>query len=206
MEKKILKELLKRPGMSEQDWELLEDMIHDSIIDMRSYLNYEDEESLPEGVIPAVKELTLIRFNKDGVEGIASESQSFGGSTTYMDALPDQVKRTIRRYRRLPRIDMSINRDMKSYRLQKEETVRTPSGAEKQKWIDMGGVKAAVYKKNDMKVAASATYLESTHIGLTRCKSIKAEGYRLVKDDVVYRIIDCNPQGRMTNLLLKVVE
>ena len=34
---------------------------------------------------------------------------------------------------------MSINRDMKSYRLQKEETVRTPSGAEKQKWIDMGG-------------------------------------------------------------------
>lgn len=49
---------------------------------------------------------------------------------------------------------MSINRDMKSYRLQKEETVRTPSGAEKQKWIDMGGVKAAVYKKNDMKVAA----------------------------------------------------
>lgn len=103
MEKKILKELLKRPGMSEQDWELLEDMIHDSIIDMRSYLNYEDEESLPEGVIPAVKELTLIRFNKDGVEGIAIESQSFGGSTTYMDALPDQVKRTIRRYRRLPR-------------------------------------------------------------------------------------------------------
>ena len=101
---------------------------------------------------------------------------------------------------------MSINRDMKSYRLQKEETVRTPSGAEKQKWIDMGGVKAAVYKKNYMKVAASATYLESTHIGLTRCKSIKAEGYRLVKDDVVYRIIDCNPQGRMTNLLLKVVE
>ena len=88
---------------NDTDWELLEDMIHDSIIDMRSYLNYEDEESLPEGVIPAVKELTLIRFNKDGVEGIASESQSFGGSTTYMDALPDQVKRTIRRYRRLPR-------------------------------------------------------------------------------------------------------
>lgn len=67
-----------------------------------------------------------------------------------MDALPDQVKRTIRRYRKITEvIDMSINRDMKSYRLQKEETVRTPSGAEKQKWIDMGGVKAAVYKKND---------------------------------------------------------
>ena len=50
---------------------------------------------------------------------------------------------------------MSINRDMKPYRLQKEETVRTPSGAEKQKWIDMGEVKASVYKKNDMKVCWS---------------------------------------------------
>ena len=63
MEKKVLKELLKRPGMSEQDWELLEDMIHDSIIDMRSYLNYEDEESLPEGVIPAVKESRELQAN-----------------------------------------------------------------------------------------------------------------------------------------------
>lgn len=103
MEDKILKSLLKRPGMSGQDQELLKDMIHDSIIDMQSYLNYEDEEPLPKGVIPAVKELTLIRFNKDGVEGITSESQSFGGSTTYMDSLPDQVKRMIRKYRRLPR-------------------------------------------------------------------------------------------------------
>ncbi len=42
---------------------------------------------------------------------------------------------------------MSINRDMKPYRLQKEETVRTPSGAEKQKWVDTGEVKSAVYKK-----------------------------------------------------------
>ncbi len=42
---------------------------------------------------------------------------------------------------------MSINRDMKSYRAQKEETVRTPSGAEKQKWIDMGGVKAPFTRK-----------------------------------------------------------
>lgn len=98
----ILESLLKRPGLEDQ-MDVLEDMIHDSIIDMRSYLNYGDEESLPEGVIPAVKELTLIRFNKDGVEGIASESQSFGGSTTYMDSLPDRVMRTIRRYRRLPR-------------------------------------------------------------------------------------------------------
>ena len=101
MEEKILESLLKRPGLEDKKTVLV-DMIQDSMIDMRGLLNYKDGEELPEGCVPAVKELTLIRFNQDGVEGISSESQSSGGSTTYMDALPDQVKRTIRKYRRLP--------------------------------------------------------------------------------------------------------
>lgn len=101
MESKILESLLKRPGLQDQK-DLLPDMIQDSISDMRTMLNYDENEELPEGCIPAVKELVLIRYNQDGVEGISSESQSSGGSTTYMDALPDRVKRTIRKYRRLP--------------------------------------------------------------------------------------------------------
>lgn len=101
MESKILESLLKRPGLQDQK-DLLSDMIQDSISDMRTMLNYDENEELPEGCIPAVKELVLIRYNQDGVEGISSESQSSGGSTTYMDALPDRVKRTIRKYRRLP--------------------------------------------------------------------------------------------------------
>lgn len=102
MENKILESLLKRPGL---EWEedTLKDMIADSIWDMRNMLNYDENEDLPEGCIPAIKELVLVRYNQDGVEGISSESQSSGGSTTYMDTLPDQVKRTIRKYRRLPR-------------------------------------------------------------------------------------------------------
>ena len=101
MENKILESLLKRPGLLDQK-DLLSDMIQDSISDMRTMLNYDENEELPEGCIPAVKELVLVRHNQDGVEGISSESQSSGGSTTYMDALPDRVKRTIRKYRRLP--------------------------------------------------------------------------------------------------------
>lgn len=101
MENKILESLLKRPGLQDQK-DLLPDMIQDSISDMRTMLNYDENEELPEGCIPAVKELVLVRYNQDGVEGISSESQSSGGSTTYMDALPDQVKRTIRKYRRMP--------------------------------------------------------------------------------------------------------
>ena len=101
MEKKILESLLKRPGLQDQK-DVLTDMIQDSISDMRTMLNYDDEEELPDGCIPAIKELVLVRYNQDGVEGISSESQSSGGSTTYMDALPDRVKRAVRKYRRLP--------------------------------------------------------------------------------------------------------
>lgn len=101
MEKKILESLLKRPGLQDQK-DVLTDMIQDSISDMRTMLNYDDEEELPYGCIPAIKELVLVRYNQDGVEGISSESQSSGGSTTYMDALPDRVKRAVRKYRRLP--------------------------------------------------------------------------------------------------------
>lgn len=102
MQEKVLESLILRPGMEGKEL-LLMDMIQDSISDMRAYLNYDEEEELPEGCLPAVKELTLIRFNRDGTEGVQSESQSSGGSTTFTDALPDKVKRTIRRYRRLPR-------------------------------------------------------------------------------------------------------
>lgn len=101
---------------------------------------------------------------------------------------------------------MSINRDMKEYTLQHNEPVRTPSGAEKASWVDKGTIRAAVYKKNDMKVSASEKYIESTHTGLTRCKDIDSDGYRLVGNDgTIYEITDCNTEGRLTNLLLKVV-
>lgn len=103
METRILESLLLRQGINVRDQQLLLDMIKDSITDIRNYLNYKDDEELPEGVVPAIKELTMIRFNRDGTEGLASESYSSGGSTSYMDALPENVKRTIRKYRRLPR-------------------------------------------------------------------------------------------------------
>lgn len=102
MEDEILMSLLKRSGLENQE-KILKDMIDDSILEMRALLNYEEEEELPEGVKPAVKELTLIRFNQDGVEGIQSETQSSGGSTSYMDLLPNRIRRIVRKYRRLPR-------------------------------------------------------------------------------------------------------
>lgn len=101
---------------------------------------------------------------------------------------------------------MSINRDMKKYILQQNKTIRSPSGAPKDKWVDVQEIDVAVYKKNDMRVVASEKYIESTHSGLTYCKDIKADTYRLVCGDIIYDITDCNTESRLTNLLLKVVE
>ena len=47
MENEILNSLLKRPGLDAQV-ELLEDMIRDSMDEIRALLNYEKEEPLPE--------------------------------------------------------------------------------------------------------------------------------------------------------------
>ena len=100
---------------------------------------------------------------------------------------------------------MSINRDMKEYSLQHNETVRTPSGAEKASWVDKEVIRAAIYKKNDLKVSASEKYIESTHTGVTYSRNLDSDGYRLARDGVIYEITDCNTEGRLTNLLLKVV-
>lgn len=82
---------------------LLEELVKDCISELKECINYRPEESLPEPYDVAVKELTLYNFNLDGVEGIASESHSGGGSTTYSQEYPKQVKRYIRRHRRMRR-------------------------------------------------------------------------------------------------------
>lgn len=102
MENTIFESLKLRKGMEDAGHDLKE-IIKDSIIDIRNYLNYEEGEKLPDGVIPAIKKMVLIRYNQDGAEGIMSESQSSGGSTTYMTVLPDDVMRAVRKFRRLPR-------------------------------------------------------------------------------------------------------
>lgn len=101
-ENKVLESLISRRGLENCE-SILKDMIQDSVSELRGLLNYGDEDDLPDGCIPAVKELTLVRFNRDGTEGISSEAQSSGGSTTYMEALPRVVRQAVRRYRKFRR-------------------------------------------------------------------------------------------------------
>ncbi|MBU9746582.1 phage head-tail adapter protein [Lachnospiraceae bacterium ASD3451] len=101
---------------------------------------------------------------------------------------------------------MSINRDMRIYALQKKENVRTDSGAEKVTWIDTGTITAAIRKKDELRMVANERYRESTHTGLTHRKDIRAFQFRILDGGIIYEIIDCNPEGRLSNLLLKVVD
>ena len=99
---------------------------------------------------------------------------------------------------------MSINRDMKKYMLQKNVPKKSPSGAMKGNWEDIQEIDVAIYKTDDLKVIASEKYTQSTHTGLTHFKAITSD-LRLKKSDIVYEITSCNTEGRLANLLLKVV-
>ncbi|NFA43976.1 phage head-tail adapter protein [Clostridium botulinum] len=101
---------------------------------------------------------------------------------------------------------MSINSNMKPIMLQKKGKVKSPTGAPKEQWVDVKTINVAIFKTNDMLNTNSTKYNESSHTGLTFYKDIKEGINRLVKDNVIYNITSANSQGRLNNLLLKVVD
>ena len=102
MENEILESLKLRPGIANNNVELLLDITKDVISDVSEYINLKEGESLPKGCISIVKELVTIKCNKLGNEGLASTSAS-GVSENYIDGLPKELKAKLRRYRKLPR-------------------------------------------------------------------------------------------------------
>ena len=101
---------------------------------------------------------------------------------------------------------MSIVSNMKSMQLQTKEKVKTPSGAIKETWVDKKIILVSVFKNNDMINTQSIRYNESSHTGLTFNKEVKEGASRLVDNNIVYEVISANSQGRINNLLLKVVD
>lgn len=101
---------------------------------------------------------------------------------------------------------MSINRDMRPCRLEVNSPVQTASGIKKPQWADVGEIMVAVYQTDQAVRYGSETYKETTHIGLTFERQIKAKKNRIIKDGVTYLVLSNDPQGRMAQLALKVVE
>ncbi|NFE59113.1 hypothetical protein [Clostridium sp. ZBS3] len=101
---------------------------------------------------------------------------------------------------------MSINSNMKPIMLQKKGKVKSPTGAPKEQWVDVKIINVAIFKTNDMLNTNSTKYNESSHTGLTFYKDVKEGINRLIKDNLVYNVTSANSQGRLNNLLLKVVD
>lgn len=99
-----------------------------------------------------------------------------------------------------------INSDMEPIILQKKVETLSPTGAKKYSWEDDRTIQVALYLTNDMKYTQSVQYNESSHTGLTRSKDIDKHNNRLRQDDAIYTISKVNLKGRLTTLLLKVVD
>lgn len=101
---------------------------------------------------------------------------------------------------------MSIVADMKPIILQVKEKIKKPSGAIVETWQDIKTIDLALYLTNDMKYTQSVRYNESTHTGITFYKGLDKHTNRFRDGDTIYTITKVNERGRLTSLLLKVVE
>lgn len=101
---------------------------------------------------------------------------------------------------------MSINSNMKSLILQENREIITPSLARKKEWVDLEEpILIAIYETDSRVNTNNARYNESSHIGLTFNKEISSKN-RLKDGDKIYNIIGVNPQGRLSQVFLKVIE
>lgn len=101
---------------------------------------------------------------------------------------------------------MSVITDMKPITLQEKVKIKSPSGAIKEDWKDIKTIDLALYLTDDMKYTQSVRYNESTHTGITFYKGLNKHTNRFRDGDTIYAITKVNERGRLTSLLLKVVE
>lgn len=100
MEKEIFDSLKLRPGISNLPEALLMDFVMDTIQDVKTFINYSDDEILPAGCKTIVKDLAVIKCNRLGSEGISSVSHE-GVSEAYESGIPQSIKKKLYRYRKL---------------------------------------------------------------------------------------------------------
>ena len=93
----ILTSIRLRPGMSEIEDNLLKDIIQDTICEVEEYTKASELDNIAKAL---VKDIVVFKVNRLGSEGISSESFS-GTSQSFIDGYPAEIKKKIRRIRRL---------------------------------------------------------------------------------------------------------
>lgn len=69
----------------------------------QEFLDYTNREDLPNGANAVVLQMAVIRYNRIGSEGLASQGYS-GVSESYIDGYPDNIRKQLNRYRKLKAI------------------------------------------------------------------------------------------------------
>lgn len=102
---------------------------------------------------------------------------------------------------------MSINTEMKKYLLQSRTVIHEKSGAEHEEWSGNRVIQVNIKLTDSVPNKGNVKYSDNSHIGLTRCKYIKAHSNRLVDmtTGTVYLIAKVYNSGRVNNLILKEV-
>lgn len=98
---KITASIKKRPDMRNIDGEYLKDVVIDAINDAKTFINHRTGTELEEGLITPIKDLSVIRINLTGTEGISSSSKA-GTSESYLSDIPIPIKNKLRKFRSLP--------------------------------------------------------------------------------------------------------
>ena len=100
MIEKILNSIKLRPGVACNSDEMLLDIIQDAITEVKEYIKAGDDDELSPFCISIIKELVLVKLNRIGAEGLATQSNS-GISESYADGIPSDIKSKLRRLRKL---------------------------------------------------------------------------------------------------------
>lgn len=98
----IVTSLKLRPGISNLSIDLLTDIVQDTITDVAEYINLVEGTDIPTSCVSIVKDIVVVKVNKLGSEGVSSESYS-GVSQSYIEDIPKDILRKLKRYRKLPR-------------------------------------------------------------------------------------------------------
>ena len=79
--------------------ELLSIYIEDIEEEVKEYLNIDE---IPKKAESIVRDLVVIKYNKNGSEGLESENFS-GVSQSFIDGFPKDIEKRLIRFRKLPR-------------------------------------------------------------------------------------------------------
>lgn len=96
----LVKKIKLRPGISSLSDDLIKDLIDDTKEVIKEFIHVKSDEDLPSIAITIIKDIVIEKCNRLGTEGLSSQSTN-GISENYNNDLSEEVKRKLRRIRKL---------------------------------------------------------------------------------------------------------